>query len=364
MHPDIDAFSTRYAQAREKFIQAAINAGVPVTHYPLDLPGRDGEALAVDVACQGPADAKHVLMVSSGVHGVEGYCGSGAQVALLRDAAWAQRVHGSGVAVLYVHALNPHGFSHLRRVTQENVDLNRNFQDFSRPLPVNDAYAALHNWLLPTHWPPRLANRLTMGKLLIAPGVRQVQTGVSGGQHQFPDGMFFGGTAPTWSHQTLRQLLRNHASSATRLGWIDLHTGLGATGACERMFMGQGGDTPAYERAKAWWGQSQALMYIGSEKSVSANLSGLIWSAVPEECPTTEFTGMYMEFGTQPLLKVLRALRGDHWLHLHPQAPPELAQAIKQDLFKAFFEDTDEWKHAVLQQVRQATSQALDHLGR
>ena len=35
------------------------------------------------------------------------------------------------LAVLYIHALNPHGFSFWRRVTQEGVDLNRNFHDFA-----------------------------------------------------------------------------------------------------------------------------------------------------------------------------------------------------------------------------------------
>ena len=43
----------------------------------------------------------------------------------------------AGVAVLYVHALNPYGFSWWRRTTHENVDLNRNFHDFSKPLPRN-----------------------------------------------------------------------------------------------------------------------------------------------------------------------------------------------------------------------------------
>ena len=31
-----------------------------------------------------------------------------------------------------LHALNPYGFSHLRRVNEDNADLNRNFVDFSR----------------------------------------------------------------------------------------------------------------------------------------------------------------------------------------------------------------------------------------
>ena len=81
--------------------------------------------------------------MSSACHGVEGYCGSGIQISLLHDAAWHEAVRASGVAVLYIHALNPYGFSWWRRTTQENVDLNRNWQNFDHhfdhhaPLPAN-----------------------------------------------------------------------------------------------------------------------------------------------------------------------------------------------------------------------------------
>ena len=85
----------------------------------------------------GADDAQALLIVSSGCHGIEGYCGSGLQVALLRDGALRARARDAGVALLLVHAMNPWGFSHGRRVTFENVDLNRNFVDFGRSLPLN-----------------------------------------------------------------------------------------------------------------------------------------------------------------------------------------------------------------------------------
>ena len=85
----------------------------------------------MDVARDGPRNAKALLVVSSACHGVEGFCGSGVQVALLEDADWHRAAPDAGVAVLYVHGLNPWGFSWWRRTTHENVDLNRNFRDFS-----------------------------------------------------------------------------------------------------------------------------------------------------------------------------------------------------------------------------------------
>ena len=57
---------------------------------------------------------RQLLIVTSGCHGIEGYCGSGVQVFALHDAEWREKARAQGVAVLYVHALNPHGFSHAR----------------------------------------------------------------------------------------------------------------------------------------------------------------------------------------------------------------------------------------------------------
>ena len=57
------------------------------------------------------------------------------------------------------------------------------------------------------------------------------------------------------------------------------------------------------------------------------------------------------------------ALRGDHWLHLHPGTPAALQASIRHRLFEAFFVDTPVWKHNVVAEVRLAAAQALDGLG-
>ena len=56
-------------------------------------------------------------------------------------------------------------------------------------------------------------------------------------------------------------------------------------------------------------------------------------------------------------------MRGDHWQHLHPEAPSELRAAIKQRMLAAFYVDTDEWKAQIVAQARQAMFQAVDGLG-
>ena len=120
--PDlIAAFSQTYAEARAKFLAAAKARGLAVeSHVHPSSRGVDGEELAVDVATLGPATAASLLCVISGTHGVEGFCGSGAQIALLEDPAVIAAVEQRQVAVMFYHALNPYGFSHWHRTTHEN----------------------------------------------------------------------------------------------------------------------------------------------------------------------------------------------------------------------------------------------------
>ncbi len=339
-------FAQSYAEARDKFFAAARSCGLGVETHVHPLPGRDGEMLAMDVARDGSMNAKSLLVLSSACHGVEGFCGSGVQVALLRDPAWHQVAHEAGVAVLYIHGLNPYGFSWWRRTTHENVDLNRNFRDFAAPAPENERYDQLAARLVPETWPADAATVADLEAFVAEHGLRALQQTISGGQYRHPAGLFYGGAEPTWSHETLRKVLRHHGARCERLAWIDLHTGLGPNGHGERIFAGRD-DATAYARAKEWWGDVTSI-YDGS--STSAVLTGLMWLAAYEECAHAAYTGIALEYGTRPQAEVMLALRADQWLENHPEADDEKRRAIKQQLRDAFYTDTDEWKVRIVEQ--------------
>ena len=146
-----ECFSESYAEARAKFCGAAAGAGGALRswHNP-HARGPSGEALYLDTARFGPADAANMLVLISSTHGVEGHCGSGAQIAWLRTGGPAKLPKDTGA--LIVHAINPYGFAWTRRVTEDNVDLNRNFVDHDKAYPKNDGYAALAHALLPKTW--------------------------------------------------------------------------------------------------------------------------------------------------------------------------------------------------------------------
>ena len=114
---------------------------------------------------------------------------------------------------MLVHAINPHGFAWLRRVTEDNVDLNRNFVDHSPGrYPARPEYDKLHEALLPQQWNDReLADSDALLEAYAAEhGEFALQAAVTGGQYDHADGLFFGGREPVWSNRTFQSVLDAH----------------------------------------------------------------------------------------------------------------------------------------------------------
>ena len=352
------AFGTSYRDAREKFLAAARDAGATIeTRVHPSERGAEGEDLAADAALLGPPNSSALICVLAGTHGAEGFCGSGIQVGLLRDPSLRPVLERSSAALLFYHVVNPYGFSHLHRTDEGNIDLNRNFRDFGKPLPRNAAYAEVHSFVVPPTWPPSPENEAKVAAYVAAKGPKAFQAAVSGGQCDYPEGLFFGGRTAAWSNTTLRAVMRALAASRRRLVWLDVHTALGPWGHCEKI-LSTPNDPATIARARAWWGNDVTSMYDGS--STSAPLTGVNFEAAVEECPGVEYTGIALEYGTLPLMTVLGALRADAWLRQHPDTPANARAAIKRQVRDAFYGDSDEWRGLVYGQARAALFQAFN----
>ncbi len=342
--PTCDFFAGSYADARAKFREAAYEARaeLDVFEHPTRR-GPAGDSLSIDVAFVGSHDAHRCLLLTSGVHGVEGFAGSGCQVGFFKDRLYD--LLECNTCALIVHALNPYGFAWLRRVNEDNVDLNRNFQDFSRPLPRNDEYAFLHELLVPKEWngASRLAADSGIKQYVAIHGSAAFQSAVSAGQYTHQNGMFYGGVAQAWSTQTLRHIVATLVPrTATRLVALDLHTGLGPNGYGEPIF--DGGGAREFERAVAFFGPE--VVSTGAGNSVSAVVTGSIGSALATWF-RGEVTYLAIEFGTKSLADVLTALRGDHWCYATAPFTSSRDEQITQNLRDAFYVETPSWQAAV-----------------
>ncbi len=352
-----DSFAASYAEARAKFRAAVREAGAVAEAVPHPLRGPDGGALATDIAWIGAADAQRVLVLQSGIHGVEGFCGSGAQVDWLRRREF-QRLPPA-VAVLMIHAVNPYGFAWLRRVNEDNVDLNRNFMPFgTAALPVNHGYEDLRAALSPERFDAasEAAARQAMIAYARTHGREALARAAAGGQYVDPKGIFYGGAGPVWSNRTLHDIYVSRLAAAHAVCVLDFHTGLGPAGYAEQIVIEGPGDPP-YKRARDWFGAAVVSMAAG--KSSAAELSGDNLAAVAAWLPGAEVTALAMEYGTVSPEETLQALRADNWLHMHGDPAAADAAPIKAALRDAFYVDRDDWRGMIAGQSLMTCRQAI-----
>ena len=64
-------FSNNYIEARKKFLNVSYTVGATVESFQNPNTGPDGGPLFTDVALIGPKDARTILVLMSGTHGVE-----------------------------------------------------------------------------------------------------------------------------------------------------------------------------------------------------------------------------------------------------------------------------------------------------
>ncbi|HYM29936.1 MAG TPA: M14 family metallopeptidase [Candidatus Cybelea sp.] len=350
-------FSANYAESREKFLGAAGNAGAAIQSYRNPARGPDGGALFTDAAWLGPEDAKDVLLTCSGTHGVEGFCGAGIQIASFRQRLYADLPRG--VALLAVHAINPYGFAWVRRVTEDNVDLNRNFVDYAQPMR-NAPYDEIHGMLVPDDWegPNHAKANQGIQNFIQQRGMSAYQAALTGGQYDHADGLFYGGRKPTWSHRTVLEIAQKFLRGRRRVAFIDYHTGLGPSGFGE-IICTHLPNTPGERRCKEWYGEAKSP-WDGS--SASAPIEGFIAKGLERELPDVELTSIAIEYGTFPPGVVLDSLRGDNWLHLKGNPASEQGRKIKAEIRRAFYPDTDVWKEQVWTRAEDVSRMALARL--
>jgi hypothetical protein len=334
-------FSSDYGQSRKRFLEASKQAGAVVTSYQCPGTGPEGETLTTDVAWHGNPDSERVLVSISGTHGAEGFCGSGVQIGWLESGLYKELP--DDIALLQIHAINPHGFAWLRRVTEENIDLNRNFVDHTKPYPRNAAYAELADVICPTTWDDATISETqkTLKAYADSHGEKTLQAAVSGGQYSHPGGLFFGGNGASWSNRTLMEIFSTRLARARHVAAIDYHTGLGPRGYGERICCHQPG-SDELKRTMAWYDGDATSPYLGTSSSVElhgVNVFGM------ERClPHADLTAIALEYGTLSSPEVTLALRADNWLHLYGDPASRKGQDIKRQVREAFYQDADDWK--------------------
>jgi hypothetical protein len=377
-------FSPDYRTARENFLQAVRKTDSLESYnsYPFHgadqpVPGYQGEELAIDVATFNTADARSLIILTSGVHGVEGFAGSCVQTGLLNKGYMKNLPEGVGV--LIIHAVNPYGFSYYRRFNEDNIDVNRNFFNHKSP-PINEEYSFFADDFDPGQIkpPPSHSEIKLWGKMVwyaIRHGLKQLAKAIGSGQKRYPTGIYYRGTKACWSRNTVLAIMKKHLpANCKKVVLLDLHTALGGYKETKILVA----DGRGRGRASDWWHQGK---YFWQER-ISVQQPNHLFSMnlnealAPELYRNSMFKGMEItsatvEFGLMTIkymlsLEALFSLRAENWLHHQKRtvnghgSPGE--EVIKKRIKEAFSPEDPEWQNRVWQHGKSIFAGTLEKI--
>jgi hypothetical protein len=350
-------FASDYGEARSRFCYWTQMRGFELTPYMIGQTGPHREELSIDVARIGDAVARSVVVVSSGLHGVEGYFGAAVQMALLQDDNFVWDLPRD-VALVMIHALNPWGFAWNRRADEENVDLNRNFLLPGEPYKGSPPrYAALDALLNPKHPPRRLDSFKPRAMLsILRHGMPQLKQAVAGGQYDFPQGLFFGGAKPSFTYRILSEFLPRWVGDASRIVHFDFHTGLGRR-ATYRLLVDVGLEQPHFEWSRAHFGAH--VVHSDPARSIAYQARGDLAAWCRSAFPDRSYELLCAEFGTYPPLRVLAALRAENQAHFWAKPDQPITPWAKRQLLEAFVPSSPRWRASAVTQGLELVKQGV-----
>ena len=172
-----------------------------------------------------------VLLVTTGEHGIEGYIGAALMQLFIEE--FLLTLDPKNTGLLLVHAINPWGMHHRRRVNVNNVDLNRSFiHDFNNLASSNPDYDLLYPLLNPSTplqvVPVHIAGFVIQAIYNLARhGMSRLREATLKGQFKHPKGIYFGGQSPQEETQAMMSLFERSISAYGQMLTIDLHSGYG-----------------------------------------------------------------------------------------------------------------------------------------
>jgi Protein of unknown function (DUF2817) len=342
-------FSPDYFTARDRFREYAAIAGARLEALPLKAKGPQGQDLTIDIAWFGSDTSDRLLVHSSGLHGVEGFAGSAIQLQLLNDFPAVP----ANAAFIVVHILNPYGMAWMRRVNENNVDLNRNFRIDESYSGAPATYAKLDGFLNPRTPPAFDLFFAKAAYFVLRHGMSALRQSVVGGQYEFPKGLFFGGKQMEEGPLKYAAYLTERLSPVQKAIVIDVHTGLGQFGEDSLLVEAQ-----EYTEFRKIFGPRITALRPeeGSAYRVEGGLQSMIFRVFSKTRPI--FIGQ--EFGTYSGIKVVHALREENRWHHYGEGT--LDHTTKRKLKEVFCPPSESWRKAVLKRGRELVEQALKEI--
>ncbi|PKL16002.1 MAG: hypothetical protein CVV49_18465 [Spirochaetae bacterium HGW-Spirochaetae-5] len=235
---DLKYFSESFDESRSLFRKDSaelVKQYKKASRSSFPVPSKSDNDLTVDILYL-PSQKKpeKLIIISSGVHGVEGYTGSAVQRMIMEEFITAETLASTGF--LFIHSMNPYGFRYNRRVTENNIDMNRNSSaDSGLYKTVNEGYPAVSDLINPegpvnTGSAGNIFFEIRSVLKIIRASMPVLRQAILQGQYQFPKGVYYGGSEPEPQIKSIAPYIKKYSAGYPIVMIIDLHTGYGERG--------------------------------------------------------------------------------------------------------------------------------------
>ncbi len=307
--------------------------------------------------------ASRALLLTGGLHGIEGYAGIALLDLFINE--YLSLIDAATVNLYIVPVINPWGMKHGRRVNPNNVDLNRNFlsdTDFMRD--INPEYAQMASFLHPERplaWYDRYLFYPRLLRCIRECGLETLRNVYPRGQNRFPRGLHYTGQQRQPETQHLVEVLEHIVSQHESLIHLDIHTGFGPKGILNLVF-------PASEPHTVEELQD-ILSYPRVVKTATANFYPVVGDlsdhllhviAARTSTRTLTFALEYGTIGNQPAS--LRAMMFENRLYWYGTTSPRTARWVLSEFRKLYYPKTPTWRQKAVAQSREVFQRVVTRL--
>lgn len=351
-------FSTTYEESRDSFLEKgqhlkSIWARVDYAHIPLP----DAPEVSMDYLSAKPLVPKKMVVLSAGLHGIEGYVGA-AMINLFIE-QFLHELDPQTTGMTLIHAINPWGMKYLRKANEHNVDLNRNFiWDWNVAADLaNPDYNVLRSFFQPK----RSGNILFGSKLvqaLLQKGAKGVERALTLGQYSEPEGVFYGGATYQFQTQEMIKLCNQIFLEYQQVLFLDLHTGYGPRNSMYFV------NSPYERKNAAYWQEKFSYPFVvqtaGAQfYEIHGDMINYLYLLQQHQYPEVQLFASTLEFGTlgDSTLAQIRSLKttiDENYVYHHSPKQMRGAAKAKENL-QALYYPTDEiWRQKAIADAKTA----------